>query len=201
LLRLLIREKKLKVNMRWFKGHTTNKENNIADCHANSARNAFALGMVKPSVMKPGILDKLDIRPLWDGPSIVNEDYLKRIRECVSGKHAILVKDILRSTNRDLPADVSIKTSLSPPEKNRELNDYRFRIRTAAGYLPTPTLVATRKRKKPPDKCPGCDNITLSNAKHIFTTCNISSRLELRTTPISTSVINNANRLYWQQDL
>jgi hypothetical protein len=193
LLRLIIREKKLKVNMRWVKGHATNKENNIADRHANSASNAFALGMVKPSVMKPGILDKLDIRPLWDGPSMVNEDYLKRIRECVSGKHAILVKDILHSTHRDLPADVSIKMSLSPPGKTRAINDYCFRLRTAAGYLPTLTLVATRKRKKPPDKCPGCDNITQPNAKHIFTTCNISSRLELRTTPITTSVIKNAN--------
>jgi ribonuclease HI len=64
LLRLVLNKKGVKLTLRWVKGHSTCKGNNLADKTANYTCNAMKLGMCNPSVMNKRIYTMIDIKPL-----------------------------------------------------------------------------------------------------------------------------------------
>jgi hypothetical protein len=75
-----------------------------------------------------------------------------------------------------------------------EIAEYRFRLRVACGYLPTPVFVANRKRKTPSDQCPNCLSHEPPNAKHILLECDQSENPALNVDVMTNDLLRSANR-------
>jgi hypothetical protein len=82
MLRLIVKEKAIRLNLRWVKGHSVNFGNNIAYEVANATATTLRNNMIAPAEMTKHARNYLDITPLYDSGQAVNIDLMEKIKDC-----------------------------------------------------------------------------------------------------------------------
>jgi hypothetical protein len=73
-------------------------------------------GMCNPIVMNKRIKTMIDIKPLYNQGFMVNQDFVKTIKECTAGKNLIVANSIMTQLHNEIPSPESLKLSLSHPK-------------------------------------------------------------------------------------
>jgi ribonuclease HI len=128
------------ITLKWIQFHNRQPLNELADRKSNDASTAMQLGIADYNRTNPLILKQIEIKFLYQHSKIVNKDFGELLRNLVQLKILVTIERIIadpHSCNRELK---STTHALPPTTFFKNIPGLRFRLRLAAGLLPTPEL-------------------------------------------------------------
>lgn len=171
----IIRENNLTINIKWIKGHSGIRENELADFLAGRAHSTNEI------IEFTGIKKQLGVQQLLFNGTQLDLDPGPVLRRIPIRRHFLVLNTIIQKRFGDLINDLvylpSVMDALKPPESQKQLAIYRFRVRTLFGFLPTPELATKMNNRSPPSSCPKCLSLVIPDDRHATSCAPIPSSL------------------------
>jgi hypothetical protein len=191
-LRKIVADKNISLKTSWKKGHAGITGNELADSAANATSSALQLGIIQQAHFQTLITDSINITPMFLKGDTVNCAFLKLIRKCVNQKSTEKIKKIVRQVHGVNCKEEALHVGLNPPKSLNKLRHYRFKLRIAAGYLPTPEFNAKRQRQNIPDKCNNCDLHIIADQDHAINNCAFTDKFSIEVLAKNKQKMNSA---------
>jgi hypothetical protein len=112
--------------------------------------------------------------------------------KCDTQKSTEKIKKIIRQVHSANCQEEALLVRLNPPKSLNELRHYRFKLPTAAGYLPTPEFNAKRQRQNIPDKCNNCDLHIIADQNHAINNCTFIDKFSIEVLVKNKQTMNSA---------
>jgi hypothetical protein len=125
----------------------------------------------------------------------VNCNFLILIRKCVNQKSTEKIKKVILQVHGVNCQEEALHVSLNPQKSLNELRHHRFKLPTAAGYLPTPEFNEKHQRQNIPNKCNSCDLRIIADQNLAINHCAFIDKFSIKELAKNKQTVNSAEHL------